>query len=53
VNFFYLDFVWALPNLFFDLCKEIHVEEAVILFGKELRDAVEDTMVSEYPYFGD
>ena len=45
----------GIAKLFFGLrtCQPIHIEEAVILFDKELREAVEDIVVGGGPFFGD
>jgi len=42
-------------KLFFGLrmCQPIHMEEAAMLFDKELREAVEDIVVGGDPFFGD
>ncbi|KAK2458086.1 hypothetical protein QL285_005285 [Trifolium repens] len=45
----------GIAKLFFGLrtCQPIHVEEAAMLFDKELRGAVEEIVVGGGPYFGD
>jgi len=45
----------GIAKLFFGLrtCQPIHMEEAAILFDKELREAVEDIVVGGGPFFGD
>jgi hypothetical protein len=45
----------GIAKLFFGLrtCQPIHVEEAAMLFDKELRGAIEDIVVVGGPYFGD
>ena len=45
----------GIAKLFFGLrtCQPIHMEEATMLFDKELREAVEDIVVDGGPFFGD
>jgi hypothetical protein len=45
----------GIAKLFFGLrtCQPIYMEEAAILFDKELRAAVEDIVVGGGPFFGD
>jgi len=45
----------GIAKLFFGLrtCQPIHMEEAAMLFDKELREAVEDIVVGGGPFFGD
>jgi len=45
----------GIAKLFFGLrtCQPIHMEEAAMLFVKELREAVEDIVVGGGPFFGD
>jgi hypothetical protein len=45
----------GIVKLFFGLrtCQPIHMEEAAMLFDKELRGAVEDIVVCGGPFFGD
>jgi len=45
----------GIAKLFFGLrtCQPIHMEEAVMLFDKELREVVEDIVVDRGPFFGD
>ncbi|PNY14294.1 auxilin-like protein, partial [Trifolium pratense] len=45
----------GIAKLFFGLrtCQPIHMEQATILFDKELRGVVEDIVVGGGPYFGD
>jgi len=45
----------GIAKLFFCLrtCQPIHMEEAAMLFDKELREAVEDIVVGGGPFFGD
>jgi len=45
----------GIAKIFFGLrtCQPIHMEEAAMLFDKELREAVEDIVVGRGPFFGD
>jgi len=45
----------GIAKLFFGLrtCQPIHMEEATMLFDKELCEAVEDIVVDGGPFFGD
>ena len=45
----------GIAKLFFSLrtCQPIHMEEAAMLFDKELREAVEDIVIGGGPFFGD
>jgi hypothetical protein len=50
-----LRFCMGITKFFFGLrmCQSIHIEEAAMLFDKDLRGAVEDIVVGGGPYFGD